>query len=180
MRSAIEKLIFGAVFVSTMFLNDQYVFSQGIEVENKLPQAVPLKVEFKHHDTENWVRNLRIKVTNVGKKSIYYLDLRLNLDILERGSPVAFAFSFGEKKKFYSPYGLANDDDPVILPGGSYEFRVKANLADAWDRGKKSRVDFYQPRKGELSLSWLDFGDGTGIEGGGTTDRKKAILDKKH
>ena len=47
-------------------------FGQLLEIENKIPKNVPIKIEFEHQDSEDWARDLEIKVTNTGKKPIYF------------------------------------------------------------------------------------------------------------
>ena len=46
---------------------------QGIVLENKLPKSVPLKIEFSGNDNLSWWYDIEVKVTNKGKKPIYFL-----------------------------------------------------------------------------------------------------------
>lgn len=182
MKPTIAKSLFGVILLSIISLGDNSVFGQGIQVENTLPKSVPLKVEFKGFDKEKWWYDLEIKVTNTGKKPIYYLNMWLMLDVTEGGKPLGVSVQqFGDGERFYAPpdRALTKESDPAIIPGESYTLRLEEYQVKAWDLGYRTKVNFYAPTKGELRLAWLSFGDDTGIEGGGTTLRKKAILDRK-
>lgn len=178
MRPALARHLFGLTFLLLIFfLSCESVFSQLTKIENKIPKNAPIKVEFRHVDSENWVRDLEVKVTNVGKKPIYYLYLLIILDVkTEDGASKGFTFHFGNGKTLYSTEGLAKPDDSAILPDESNIFRIDKDTADAWDLGTR-RSNFVVPRSAELVLGWLNFGDGTGIDGGGTTFKKKLIFE---
>lgn len=178
MRPTVAKLISGAVlFLSIMLLGDQTIFGQ-IEIENKLPKNVPLKVEFKNHDSENWVHDLEIKVTNTGKKPISFLYLLLILDVkTEDGNARGFPFNFGNGKAAYSSDGIAMEGDPSIFPTATYTFKIIEDSARAWDL-RTSRDNSVKPRTADFEFGWLSFGDGTGIAGGGKAYvKKKEVFD---
>lgn len=171
MRTPLVKLIFGAILLASIIsLGDKSVFGQLIEIENKLPKIVPVEVEFKNYDKENWWHDLEIKVTNTGKKPIYYLWLILSLDVAdEEGNLRAVSLKFGDIKRFGSTTNgeVASESDSAILPKESYTFKVGDNFVKGWDLRKK-RGTFVEPSIGELEHGLTNFGDGTGIEPGGT------------
>lgn len=151
--------------------------AQLTEVENALPKTVPLKVEFKGYDQEKWWYSMEAKITNVGKKPIFFLHTYLELNALtEYGNNITIGFKFGDPDRLFSDKPL--DTDSPLLPGESYILKVVPAQADAWDLGHRTTRKF-SPTRGEFRLAWLNFGDGASMDGGGTTTVKKARLDKK-
>ncbi|MGH9947308.1 MAG: hypothetical protein ACRD6X_08925 [Pyrinomonadaceae bacterium] len=171
-RSLLSLLI---LFVGIFMLTTTSASGQLTEIENKLPKSVPLEVEFKNYDKENWWRDLELKVTNTGKKPIYYLWLILQMNVTNpvSGRQGAISFKFGDLRKFYpaSSDGIADANDPAILPNKSYTFYVSAASVKAWDM-LSERGDFIEPRKAELDHGGTRFGDGTGLESGGSPIKK--------
>lgn len=157
------------------FFGCQAVFGQltGIEIENKVPQKAPLKIEFKNQDSLDWVHNLEVKVTNTGEKPIYCLFLILTIKDLtaEDGAPWGFSLFFGDDD-FYSNTRVANQNDLSVLPHETYVFKVGASAANAW----KNNVDkglFPSKVNASLDLGWLSFGDFTGYNKRGILVKKK-------
>lgn len=174
------KRLFRILFLLTIVFVPA-ALGQLTEIENKLPKNVPLKIEFKNYDKENWLRDLEIKVTNTGNKPIYYLALTLWLDATYpenlgpgSGKQQVISFEFGDLRKFYSTEGkyLAGLDDPAINPGDFYVFTVPENTLKNREL-LEQRADFRDPQRGELEHSFTNFGDGTGILKGGTPFSKK-------
>lgn len=154
------------IFICIISLS-HFSASAQLAIENKFPKAAPLKVEFKNDASPDWAHELEIIVTNTGKKPIYYLYILLYLDVKdETGITRGFTFDFGNGKTLYSTEGVAAEGDPSLLPNESYTFKIDDNTAKAWDLSKR-RTTFVEPRSAELSLGWLNFGDGTGLQGGG-------------
>jgi hypothetical protein len=138
------------------------------EFKNTIPAHVPIKVKLKREQpvkdlkNKNWVRDLEIEVKNTGSKPIYYLNMDIIMrDLLEGGYPTALHVSYGRKELFRFSAPLLPDDVP-ILPGESVTLKVP----DYWVRGYeyhreiKNRPD---PKKVELNLQLINFGDGTGL-----------------
>jgi hypothetical protein len=146
-----------------MFLANIYAFGQLAEIENKITKNVPLDVEVKNFDSENWVYDLEIKVTNTGKKPIYYLYLSFTLDEQLNGGPVGFLLQYGAGQ-LYTTNVLARplEEDVPILPNESYTFKLNKNSADA-RMNRKARENFTDPQKAFVELGWLSYGDGTGF-----------------
>ncbi len=160
--------VFAVLFVPT-------TFGQLAEIKTNFPKNMPLKIEFKNYDKADWWHDLEIKVTNTGNKPIYYLYLILYTDAKDpKGERVGFTFKFGDTAKLYSTEAIAGASDPSILPNESYTFTVNSDTGRAWDFHKSLRT-FAEPRKAELRCNFINFGDGTGIEGGGTHFKKKTL-----
>ena len=161
------KLVSIAIFsLLFIFSAGQNIFGQLTKVENKVPKKVPIKIEVKNYDSEDWVKDLEIKVTNTGDKPIYFLHLNLIFDIKKDGFPIAIPFTYGNTD-LSSIDELARGTDTSILPNKSYIFKNKKSDVDAWTSARL-QGDFVEPQTAEIRLGWLSFGDGAGIKGGGT------------
>lgn len=170
-----HPVTFSTIFLLNMLFFSLPGFAQLEKIENKLPKNVPIEVEIKNFDKENWWHDLEVKVTNTGKKPIYLLYLRIWLDANdENGYLRVIPLDFGSITKFYSTTNgiVADEEDPAILPNGSHTFKVPDNFLKGWDTSK-ARGTFLEPRVGELKHGLTNFGDRTGIEPGGTPWRAK-------
>lgn len=161
-----------SLLVLVPFASEQNVWGQLKEIENRIPKNVPLKVEFKNYDSENWVHDLDIIVTNTGNKPIYFLFLSLTLDVKsENGNVRGFGLPFGNGE-LHSTETEAKPGDLSIAPNASYTFKIHNNSADGWDL-RKATGNFIEPTKGFLALGFINYGDGTGQRGGGSHFKKK-------
>lgn len=159
-----------------LFLVCSTAFGQLTEIKNTVPKSVPIEVEFRNQDTANWWHDLEIRVTNKGQKPIYHLWLILWLDSENpvTGRKAVMSFSFGDVKKFYpadSP-GIADSADSSIGPGETFIFQPDAAHIKYWDLVRQ-RGDLVEPHKAELDHGGTRFGDGTGLESGGSPIKKK-------
>ena len=142
-----------------------------LTIEKKIPKNVPIQIEFVNDDSPNWFRDLNIKVTNVGNKPIRFLFLDLVLDTLaEDGHRWGFPLTFGNRS-LYSTTELAKSTDISLQPSETYTFKIDSPTADAWEL-RLSKVGLVERCGAQLRLGWLNFGDGTGIKGGGTPFKK--------
>lgn len=157
-------VIFSLLFI---FSAGQNIFGQLTKVENKIPKSVPIKVEVKNYDSENWVEDLEIKVTNIGDKPIYFLILNLITDVTAQdGVPIGFPFIYGqENPDLYSEDGIAKETDKSIAPNKSYTFKNSKFRVESWALGRHLRIG--DPQTAQIRFGWLSFGDGTGVKGGG-------------
>lgn len=168
--------------VSSLILLSTSAFAQLTEIENKLPKSIPLEVEFKNFDKENWWHDLEIKVTNTGKKPIYYLSLYLWLDVVNsEGKRRAAALTFGDTKRWFSSSNgeVAISSDSAIFPNKSHTFKIGENYTKGWDLSKQLG-SFVEPSRAELEHGYTNFGDETGILPGGTPWRKKKSLNMQY
>jgi len=156
-----------------IFSANKYAFGQLTEIENRIPKNAPIKLEIKNQDSEDWVSDLEFVVTNTGKKPIYFLGFSLLLDVKDDdGRTRGFYFDYGNKN-LVSTESLAAGGDLPILPNRTYTFKIKKDSARGWNLHENSE-DFVAPRTAYIKLSWLSFGDGTGIKPGGTPYKKKS------
>ncbi len=163
----ILKLAFVLLFGFVSFAEGQLK-----KIENRIPKNVPLKVEFKNYESENWIRDLDIVVTNTGEKPVHFLFLSLTLDVkAEDGNVRGFALLFGNGD-LYSTEAEAKMGDPSIAPDTNFIFKINEKSALAWDL-RKAKGNFLEPQKGFLGLGWISYGDGSGFRGGGSSFKKK-------
>ena len=160
-----------SLFILVPVASEQSVWGQLGEIENQIPKNVPIKVEFKNQESENWVHDLEIIVTNTGKKPVHFLFLSLTLDVkAENGNVLGFALLYGNGD-LYSTETEAKAEDIAVAPNASYTFKINQNSALGWNL-RKAEGNFIEPQKGFLSLGFINYGDGSGHLGGGTPFKK--------
>lgn len=95
----------------------------------------------------------------------------------ENGKQMSIYYEFGDIRRFFSSTNgeRSAEGDPVILPGESYIFKVGDNYRVGYDLRKKLGR-FEEASTGYLEHQFTNFGDGTGLQPGGTpwrTPKKK-------
>jgi len=132
-------------------------------IDNKVPTRLPIKVEVLYGKGAHTLENVEIKVTNTGKRSIYYLDLLLDTADLPTVYNVSW-FTYGrrEMRTFKEP---ANADDPSLRPGEVYVFTLTPKRLGGFRRERA--VQQLNTTRYELVFQVLNFGDGTGFMGTG-------------
>jgi hypothetical protein len=176
------SVLFLSLLVLLTVAPEHRALGQLARIDNKIPKSVPLEVEFKNYDKKDWWRDLEVKVTNTGKKPIYYLWLILWLDATDQnGKQRAISFKFGDVGKFYSTSNeeVAKADDPAILPGETYVFTADSSAVKFWNLLQR-RGAFAEPQKGVLDHGFTSFGDGTGLLAGGTLFSQKKKIFEHH
>jgi len=142
------------------------------EVEDKIPKHVPIKVKirsekekaFKDLNNEKWLRDFELEITNTSDKPIYLLELWVIVPevISENGTRVGFPLRYG-RADFIQFETVATPDDIPIKPGEKYVYRIAENYLQGWE-AHKGREYRQQPRKIQIQLVQLSFGDGTGFQ----------------
>lgn len=185
MKISVDRLTIN-IFLFFLLIVPTASYAQLVEIKHTFPKIVPVEIEFKDYEKENWWHHLEIKVTNTGKRPIYYLSMVLWLDATypETGDPasgkqMAISFKFGDVERFFSSTNgeIAKPSDDAIRPGDSFTFTVPENYVIGYDLRKKLKA-FNEPRTGELTHGWTNFGDGSGFLPGGTPwriSKKKRI-----
>ena len=143
--------------------------SQGAAVSERkigigIPKHLPLKFEIKNLNSDRWVYDLEIDVTNTSTKPIYYLDFFITMPGYKSkmtGNKLGFWFSYGriELVDFAAP--LLPDDIP-IAPGEKHTFKIRESLAKGWEEQSKNEGR-PEPKVLSLQFQGLNFGDGTGF-----------------
>ena len=129
-----------------------------------IPKHLPLKFEVRNLNSDRWVFDLEIDVTNTSTKPIYYLDFFITMPGYKSeitGNKLGFWFSYGriELVDFAEP--LLADDIP-IAPGEKHTFKIRESLAKGWEEQSK-REGRPEPKVLNLQFQGLNFGDGTGF-----------------
>ena len=130
-----------------------------------IPKHLPLKFEVRNLNSDRWVYDLEIDVTNTSTKPIYFLDFFMTIPGYKSkltGNQLGFWFRYGriELVSFAEP--LRPDDVP-IAPGETHTFKIAEGLAKGWEDQSK-REGRPEPKLLNLQFSGLNFGDGTGFE----------------
>jgi len=143
--------------------------SQGAAVSERkigigIPKHLPLKFEIKNLNSDRWVYDLEIDVTNTSTKPIYYLDFFITMPGYKSkmtGNKLGFWFNYGriELVDFAEP--LRPVDIP-IAPGEKHTFKIRESLAKGWEEQSK-REGRPGPNVLNLQFQGLNFGDGTGL-----------------
>jgi hypothetical protein len=129
-----------------------------------IPKHLPLKFEIRNLNSDRWVFDLEIDVTNTSTKPIYYLDFFITMPGYRNkttGNKLGFWFRYGriELVDFAEP--LLPDDVP-IAPGEKHTFKILESNAKGWDEQSK-REGRPEPKVLNLQFQGLNFGDGTGF-----------------
>jgi hypothetical protein len=143
------------------------------QLENKVPKEVPLKIALKKEkealvkalDNENWVCDVQLEITNTSNKPIYYFDLAIVLPevLSESGYQVGFPIRYG-RPEFVDWNMRPTSEDQPFKPGETRTFEISDKFARGWmDRRAAGKLAL--PRRIEVILGHLSFGDGTGFSG---------------
>jgi hypothetical protein len=129
-----------------------------------IPKHLPLKFEIKNLDSDRWVYDLEIEVTNTSTKPIYYLDFFITMPGYKSkstGNKLGFWFRYGRVQLVDFAEPLLADDIP-IAPGEKHTFKIQESNAKGWEETSK-REGRPEPKVFSLQFQGLNFGDGTGF-----------------
>ena len=136
-------------------------------IENQIPFHIPIKVELNNLDKEPLLRNLEVKVTNIGMKPIYFLELVVDLPktISPGGNPIIFTLVYG-RMEFINLDEKVQPDDVPLRPGESYVFKIPENQVGAFEKIEPGwNYSHSDIKLVYLWLAHLSFGDGTAFTG---------------
>lgn len=154
-------------------LRNQATTEKEREVENKIPNHVPIKTnlkadkekKFKDVDNPDWYRDFELEVTNKSDKPIYYLNIWLVYPeiISDSGKRVGVVLRYG-RMDFVNFDARPIPTDVPILPGATITLKIPEEDQQGWlvHKIRENRMD---PKKVELSLTQVSFGDGSGFNG---------------
>jgi hypothetical protein len=129
-----------------------------------IPKHLPLKFEVRNLNSDRWVYDLEIDVTNTSTKPIYYLDFFITMPGYKSqitGNKLGFWFSYGRIELVDFAVPLLPDDIP-IAPGEKHTFKIREGLAKGWEEESK-KEGRPEPKVLDLQFQGLNFGDGTGF-----------------
>lgn len=162
-----------ALFTNGFWSQSNAQTSSERVVEFKIPKHVPIKVKLKREKekaikdlrNEKWHQDFQLEVTNTSDKPIYFLVVWLILPELVNpsGRPDGFSLTFG-RMDFVDFDMRPNSTDIPLAPGGTHIFEIPDQFQKGW-AAHKQRDNVSDPRRLELSLTQLSFGDGSGFIG---------------
>jgi hypothetical protein len=122
------------------------------------------KKSFKDKGNKNWLRELEIEVKNTGSKPIYYLYVVITMpEIIRQGHPLGYRVTYGRRDLLFLDTPV-KPDDVSIPPGGSVTLRIPESRVGAYEKTRDAEKRA-EPKKVEFDLQFINFGDGTGLEG---------------
>ncbi|MFN2480271.1 MAG: hypothetical protein ABR554_02145, partial [Pyrinomonadaceae bacterium] len=137
------------------------------EFKDGLPEHVPIKVKVRNLNHEKWADNLEVEVKNTGEKPIYFLFLIITLpDVRSDGNRVmSFQLLYGREELVDFTAPIRSDDIP-IRPGETQVLKIPEQFSQGWERfAARRNLPKTEPRKIQIRLGELNFGDGTGFMG---------------
>lgn len=155
------------------------------ELVDLIPKHVPIKIKikkekeagFKDLKNESWAREFELEVTNTGTKPIYALDLLVLTDVTAAaGFRIVFPLYYG-RNELGKITTKAEPTDVPINPGEKVTLQIHPNILNAWDYKRKNE-NRPLPKRLEVKIESLNFGDGTGYVGNEGTALPRAIQEE--
>lgn len=148
------------------------IHQQERELENLIPKHVPLGIkirkekekEFKDLNNERWARDFELEVTNTGDKPIYAFYLLMFLDVRAAAGYQIIAPIYYGRDELDNLKGRPTLDDVPIKPGESIICKIHPSQFPWWERARRDEHRPH-PKKVQIKLQFLSFGDGTGLMG---------------
>jgi hypothetical protein len=141
--------------------------------ENLIPNHVPIKIKikkekekaFKDLKNDKWVRDFALELTNTGAKPIYSIYMLVVLpEVRNRsGVKIVFPLVYG-RIELGDTRTKALPEDVPINPGETYVFTISELQIPVWEQLQREEKR-PQPKRIQLKLQVLSFGDGTGYVG---------------
>ena len=159
--------------------------AESRDVEDNIPKHLPVAVHLrpekeraaKDMKNEKWVRDFELEVKNTGDKPIYFIRFGMVPDL---GKPpteptVGLTLEYGRDDLVDFNAPLTPEDVP-IKPGEKVFIKIREQKMDGWDHFRKVEnwpENWSRPKKVSLYFEILNFGDGTGFDGGGGTPHER-------
>lgn len=146
------------------------------QLEDQIPKHVPIKIKikkekeaaFKDLKNEKWAREFELEVTNTGTKPIYFLYFIVWTDVkAAAGFRIDFPLYYG-RHELGEIRTKAESTDVPIKPNETVSLKIHPSMLNAWDYKRKSE-NRALPKRLEVKIQFLSFGDGTGYVGSGAT-----------
>ena len=150
-----------------------------------IPKHVPIKIKikkekeagFKDLKNEKWGWEFELEVTNTGTKPIYFLYFHVMTDVkAAAGFQIIFPLYYG-RDELGDIKTRAEPTDIPINPGESVSLKIHESMLNAWDY-KRKKENRPLPKRLEVKIQFLNFGDGTGYIGSGATALPRAWPEK--
>lgn len=132
------------------------------KLTDSTPKHLPIKVEFKNAQTDNFIKDFEIVVTNTGKKPIYGLRFSVIFTTIKvDGIPAGPSFYYGRQELSLLDNRAQSDDVP-IKPDEVVIIKAKKSQIDGWTVAK---AKYSRPEPDDVLIRFqsLSFGDGSGF-----------------
>jgi hypothetical protein len=157
-------------FTTKSVLQTASAKERKIEFKNSLDQVV--KLEVSGLDKENFPQDIKVKVTNVYHKPIYYLLIFLTYPETTKDNSVeGIRLEFGNSRLSFNE-NRATETDPAIQPGAEHVFTLPQDKIKF--HREKRQIDFSKVNVVRLNLQYVSFGDGTQYFIGRFVSKQKA------
>lgn len=155
---SILLIAFGAMGVNS-------IYAQKAKLVDKIPKRLPIKVEFEKAETEDLLATIDVKITNKGRKPIYFVLLDIvPTDITDNeGLKFSFRLMYGRKNFHQLSEFFQSDDDP-LLPGESYLLKIDSEVLQQWNL-RLTKDGKPKPKHFDINFRHLSYGDGSGFMG---------------
>ncbi|MGZ8842829.1 MAG: hypothetical protein ACXW18_04150 [Pyrinomonadaceae bacterium] len=152
-------------------------------LEMRVHEKAPIRVKIKREkekrvrdlDNENWARDLELEVKNIGDKPIYYLYFQLHVPEAKiQNGYQNFSIVYG--RVALSKWDeKVTSEDVTIKPGETIILKLEENDLRGWDQARDFGFVPKHIRGIRLVFLDLNFGDGTGFDGGTPWPRSGTI-----
>ena len=157
--------------------------SEDRKLEDKVPRHLPFSVKlktekeksFKDQQNVKWVRDLELEIKNTGDKPIYFIQFALVPDFGKAPTERTLALTIQYGRDKLVGFETATAEDVPIRPGEKVCLKVRDMEIEGWDHFKEVEhwpEEWSKPKRVSLEFVELNFGDGTGFEGGDGTPRE--------
>ncbi len=158
--------MFACLFVLMGFCSTGNGQPKDSKIINKVPSHLPIKIEIINEESNEPLRDLRIKVTNVSNKPVYFLKFFVSTNedfVSPNGSQYGFPLKYGRPQLIKFSERASIEDIP-LKKGDSHIFNIDPTEAKRFNESMsasfRSRPEYYL-----LEFQFLSFGDGTGFWG---------------
>jgi hypothetical protein len=129
-----------------------------------IPKHLPITVEVRNLDKDDWLSEFEIEVTNTGEKPIYFLSFVLILPDSKdsSGIPTGFPLRYG-RSELYVYENKVNSEDIPLKMGESFILKVSEKSVKNWKKAKNS-FNMQESKVIQLFFQMLRFGDGSGFQ----------------
>jgi hypothetical protein len=129
-----------------------------------IPKHIPITVEVRNLDKDDWLSEFEIEITNIGEKPIYFLSFVLILPDSKdsSGVPTGFPIRYG-RSELYVYENKVNSEDIPLKVGESSVLKLSEKSVKNWKKAKNS-FNMQESKVIQLSFQMLRFGDGSGFQ----------------
>jgi hypothetical protein len=137
----------------------------------------PVSVRPVYAQDKDWLRDFSLEVQNTSGRPIYYIEYGLVLTNPQDGAPYLFYLSQG-RKELLAPTRPAAPADRPIQPGETVTLRIPTESYSSFENYLKLKMwSITSFRQAQLAIQSINFGDGTGWQGGQMRTQETEMAD---